>query len=201
MKRGTSLGIYTWAAILPIVPLAIWMHGRSVTQVIDAAPSLALLPRAPAARPSAAPAAVQVVDQTTPEYRAWKLADAQRRKAQDDAVIQDIVQSHQAAEAGAYRVKRRVVDRVVKDASDAMPNDPIVAGPEAKSVLIPNVEPGSLLAALGIKKGDRLLAINGFDMADPAKALEAYARLRDAPHLTVTLVRDGALTNVDYDIE
>ena len=47
------------------------------------------------------------------------------------------------------------------------------------------VRPDTLLGMLGMENGDRLQNINGFDMTSPEKALEAYARLRTADHLTV----------------
>ena len=51
------------------------------------------------------------------------------------------------------------------------------------------VKPDTLLGTLGMENGDRLEKINGFDMASPEKALEAYARLRTADHLTVSVNR------------
>ena len=51
------------------------------------------------------------------------------------------------------------------------------------------------------ENGDRLQTINGFDMTSPEKALEAYARLRTADHLTVQVNRKGSNTNLDYNIK
>jgi general secretion pathway protein C len=38
-------------------------------------------------------------------------------------------------------------------------------------------------------------------MSDPQKALEAYARLRSAERLTVTLNRRGKPMNIDFNIK
>ena len=54
------------------------------------------------------------------------------------------------------------------------------------------MRPDTLLGMLGMENGDRLQTINGFDMTSPEKALEAYARLRTADHLTVPVNRKGA---------
>ena len=54
---------------------------------------------------------------------------------------------------------------------------------------------------LGMENGDRLQTINGFDMTSPEKALEAYARLRSADHLTIQVNRRGANMNIDYNIK
>jgi general secretion pathway protein C len=51
-----------------------------------------------------------------------------------------------------------------------------------------------------MQNGDRLQTINGFEMASPEKALEAYARLRTADKLTISLNRGGKAMNLDYDI-
>jgi general secretion pathway protein C len=59
----------------------------------------------------------------------------------------------------------------------------------------------SLLGTLGMKNGDRLQTINGFDMSSPEKALEAYARLRTADKLTVQVNRGGKNMNLDYNIK
>ena len=63
------------------------------------------------------------------------------------------------------------------------------------------VRPDTLLGVLGMQNGDRLQTINGFDMASPEKALEAYARLRTAEKLTVQVNRGGQNMNLDYNIK
>lgn len=62
------------------------------------------------------------------------------------------------------------------------------------------IRPASLLGTLGLKNGDRLESINGFDVTNPEKALEAYARLRTAPHLQLRLQRSGRPLEVDLNI-
>jgi general secretion pathway protein C len=62
------------------------------------------------------------------------------------------------------------------------------------------VRPGSLLATLGLKSGDRLETINGFSIANPEQALQAYARLRTAEHLHVRLTRAGKPLEIDLHI-
>jgi general secretion pathway protein C len=63
------------------------------------------------------------------------------------------------------------------------------------------IRPDTLLGTLGLQNGDRLESINGFNMASPEKALEAYARLRTADHLTVTVNRQGKPVNIDFNIK
>ena len=74
-------------------------------------------------------------------------------------------------------------------------------GDKATGIRLFGVKPESLLGVLGMENGDKLQTINGFDMTNPEKALEAYARLRTADHLTVSVNRKGANTNLDYNIQ
>jgi general secretion pathway protein C len=62
------------------------------------------------------------------------------------------------------------------------------------------IRSGSLLGALGLKNGDRLESINGFSVASPEKALEAYARLRTASRLDVRLNRVGKPVDLSLNI-
>jgi general secretion pathway protein C len=63
------------------------------------------------------------------------------------------------------------------------------------------IRPGSLLGTLGMENGDQLKSINGFELADPKSALEAYSRLLNAEHLTVSVVRRGQPMNIDVRIK
>lgn len=49
------------------------------------------------------------------------------------------------------------------------------------------IRPDSLLGTLGLRSEDRLDAINGYEVGDPERALEAYARLRTAERLEVAI--------------
>jgi general secretion pathway protein C len=46
-----------------------------------------------------------------------------------------------------------------------------------------------------------LETINGFNMASPEKALEAYARLRTASNLNVKVNRRGQPMSIDFRIK
>lgn len=59
------------------------------------------------------------------------------------------------------------------------------------------IAPGSPLARLGARAGDRVLSVEGHAIARPHDALRAWARLRDAERLRVRLEREGRLLDVD----
>lgn len=62
------------------------------------------------------------------------------------------------------------------------------------------VRPTSVLGSLGLRNGDRLESINGFPIASPEKALQAYAQLRTASHLRVLLTRLGKPVELELNI-
>jgi general secretion pathway protein C len=102
-----------------------------------------------------------------------------------------------------FQIDRGVVDRILENQADLMRQARIVPEQENGRVVgirLMGVRPDSLLSTLGMQNGDRLQTINGFEMASPEKALEAYARLRTADKLTISINRGGKAMNLDYDI-
>jgi general secretion pathway protein C len=120
------------------------------------------------------------------------------------AVPDDIKNGIQKVGATEYNVDRGVVDKILENQAELMRQARIVPEQENGKVVgirLFGVRPDTLLGALGMENGDRLEKINGFDMASPEKALEAYARLRTADHLTVSVNRRGQPTNLDFNIK
>ncbi len=106
--------------------------------------------------------------------------------------------------ANEFNIDRGVVDKILENQAELMRQARIVPVQENGKVVGINlfgVRPDTLLGKLGMENGDRLQTINGFDMASPEKALEAYARLRQADHLTVQVNRRGQNMNLDYNIK
>jgi general secretion pathway protein C len=103
-----------------------------------------------------------------------------------------------------YTVERSVVDHVLENQAELMKSARIVPekGPDGNTVGIRlfGVRPDTLLGALGLKNGDRLEGINGFNLGSPEEALNAYARLRSAPKLNLTVTRRGQPTSIDINI-
>lgn len=103
-----------------------------------------------------------------------------------------------------YNIERSVVDQVLENQAELMKSARIV--PEQKDgkvvgVRLFGIRPDTLLGALGLQNGDRLETLNGFNLASPEKALEAYARLRTASNLNVKVNRRGAPVSIDLHIK
>lgn len=119
-------------------------------------------------------------------------------------VAEDIKKGIQKVGPNEYNVDRGVVDKILENQAELMRQARIVPEQENGKVVgirLFGVRPDTLLGTLGLENGDRLQTINGFDMTSPEKALEAYARLRTADHLTITVNRKGQDTNMDYNIK
>lgn len=53
------------------------------------------------------------------------------------------------------------------------------------------IRPTSLFAKIGLTNGDTVVTINGHDVTNAEKALEAYRKLRDATRIDIAIVRRG----------
>lgn len=120
------------------------------------------------------------------------------------AVPAEISDKIQKVSETEFNVDRSVIDNVLENQATLMRSARIV--PEQKDgktvgIRLFGIRQDTLLGTLGMQNGDRLEKINGFDMASPEKALEAYARLRTATSLTVQLTRRGKALTIEYQIK
>jgi general secretion pathway protein C len=103
-----------------------------------------------------------------------------------------------------FRVDRGLVEHVLENPIELTRLariEPELVGGRVAGLRLRGVRAGTLLATIGIQDGDSLERVNGFDITSPEKALEAYARLRTATHLTLSITRHGQPTTLDYDVE
>lgn len=102
-----------------------------------------------------------------------------------------------------YVIERSAVDRILEAQAELMKQRIVQEkeGDRVVGVRVFGIKSGSVLSMLGIENGDRLETLNGFEMSNPEKMLEAYARLRSgADKLQIHLTRNGKQINVDYTI-
>ncbi|MRG93949.1 type II secretion system protein GspC [Polyangium spumosum] len=120
------------------------------------------------------------------------------------AVPKEIADKIHKVSETQFDVERSVVDQILENQAELMRSARIVPEKEGDKVVgirLFGVRPESLLGTLGLENGDRLQSINGFEMADPQKALEAYARLRSADKLQVSVNRRGKPMTIDFNIK
>ncbi len=131
-------------------------------------------------------------------------AEAEDTKGKATALDPEIKSKIKKLSETEFEIDRTAVDKILEDQSSLMRSARIV--PEQKDgktvgIRLFGVRPETLLGQLGLKNGDRLESINGFDMGSPEKALEAYARLRTADSLKIKLNRRGQDTTLDFKIK
>jgi len=131
---------------------------------------------------------------------------AEKRTARRGApqVPSEIADKIQKISETEFSVDRSVIDNILENQATLMRSARIV--PEQKDgktvgIRLFGIRSDTLLGTLGLQNGDRLEQINGFDMASPEKALEAYARLRTATSLTVALNRRGKPLTINFNIK
>jgi len=62
------------------------------------------------------------------------------------------------------------------------------------------IRTGGPLAAIGLRSGDVIRAINGLDLDSPEHAIDAYLKLRVASHISIAADRAGRRVELDYDV-
>jgi general secretion pathway protein C len=100
------------------------------------------------------------------------------------------------------------IDRTTLEATLANPAElmktrilPVRDGDRVVGMKLLGIKPGTLLGSLGMENGDVLTSINGFEMNDPQKMLEAYSKLTHADALSATVTRGGKPVNLELKIK
>jgi len=62
------------------------------------------------------------------------------------------------------------------------------------------VKPDGPFAKIGMQNGDVISSINGLEITSPEKALEVYAKLKSASHLSLGMESNGKKVTQDYNI-
>lgn len=119
-------------------------------------------------------------------------------------VPQEIADKIHKVSENEFNVERSVIDTILENQAELMRSARIVPekeGDKMVGIRLFGIRSDSLLGTLGMENGDRLSSINGFEMTDPQKALEAYSKLRTSDHLTVAINRRGKPMNIDFNIK
>jgi hypothetical protein len=96
------------------------------------------------------------------------------------------------------RRDRQVLDGFLEDPQGASGRVRFV--PEVGGVRLLGIRADSRLTLLGLQNGDRLETMNGMPLRTPEDALQAYAHLRNAERLQLTIARAGKKQQLDYRI-
>lgn len=103
-----------------------------------------------------------------------------------------------------FIIQRSLVDKVLANQGSIMRAARVIPHEEDGRVVgvrLYGIRRTSLLGRLGVRNGDMLRTINGYDMSSPDSALEAYTRLRTSDRLTLALKRQNNDMTIEYTIE
>jgi general secretion pathway protein C len=103
-----------------------------------------------------------------------------------------------------FNIQRSLVDKVLANQGSLMKSARVIPHEEngrVAGVKLYGIRRNTLLGRLGVRNGDMLRTINGFDMTSPDTALEAYSVLRSADKLTLAVKRQNNEMTIEYNIE
>lgn len=126
-----------------------------------------------------------------------KVASIEPRSNDSDSTIQKVGER-------SYEISRNEVDGVLSNLNKIARQARIVPSfknGKANGFKLFSIRPKSLYSKLGIKNGDIIQKINGYEMSGPEKALEIYTKLKDASNITVDLMRRGRPQTMSVNIK
>ncbi len=118
------------------------------------------------------------------------------------AAVADDPRVKQVAD-NSYIVERGLVDEVLVDPMKSNPGVrlfPVSENGQPAGFRLSGVRPTTLLGKMGLKNGDRIQSVNGYDLSTPDKAIEAYTKLRAASNLQIAVNRAGSDVKLEYSI-
>jgi general secretion pathway protein C len=124
-------------------------------------------------------------------------------KPKPGALPKELAAKIQKISEREFNVDRTAFDTILEKQAELMRSTrifPVSQDGKVVGYRLLRVASGSLLGTLGLRNGDQIRSINGLELTDPQRALEAYARLRTADNLSVALQREGKDMTIDFHI-
>ena len=134
------------------------------------------------------PAAVSREPSTAPSATGGGVpADAVRAAGTNRWIV-----SRSAAEAARENVGEQLRTALLQ---------PNLVNGKTDGFVVRRIQPGTLLAQMGLQRGDVIKRVNRMALDSPEKALQIMQQLREARQLSVDLERGGAQLSFAYEIE
>jgi general secretion pathway protein C len=120
-----------------------------------------------------------------------------------DALAVDLAKGIKKISDNKYELQRSTLESVLGNMSLLSRSARIV--PEMKDGKAAGfrlfaVRPDGPFAMIGMQNGDIISSINGLEITSPEKALEVYAKLKSASHLSLGMERNGQKLTKEYNI-
>lgn len=130
-------------------------------------------------------------------------APASASSSQDDSFGKEMDRGIRKLSEHRYEIQRSTLESVLGNMnvlSRSARIVPEIRDGKAAGFRLYSVRPDGPFAKIGMQHGDVISSINGLEITSPEKALEVYAKLKSASHLSVGLERNGQKVTKDYNI-
>ena len=120
-----------------------------------------------------------------------------------DALSQELDRGIKKTSEHNYEIQRATLESVLGNMSLLSRSArivPEIRDGKAAGFRLYSVRPDGPFAKIGMQNGDVISSINGLEITSPEKALEVYAKLKSASHLSLGLERNGQRISKDYTI-
>jgi len=131
----------------------------------------------------------------------WSRESRSRRRPSNCGITDDAVRQ---VDDTTWAFSQAAVNSVFEDMSCLAMQARIVPSfenGEANGFKLFAIRPGSIYSLMGLRNGDIVHKINGYDLTSPDKALEVYQKLRDAKEMKLDISRRGKNRTLNYKIE
>jgi general secretion pathway protein C len=121
----------------------------------------------------------------------------------NDAFATEMAKGIKKTSEHAYDIQRSTLESVLGNMSLLSRSArivPEIRDGKAAGFRLYSVRPDGPFALIGMQNGDVISSINGLEITSPEKALEVYAKLKSASHLSLGLERNGQKVTKDYSI-
>jgi type II secretion system protein C len=102
-----------------------------------------------------------------------------------------------------YRITRDVLEQVLQDPTKMAGGArlvPSIKGGQANGFKLYAIRPSSIYSKVGLKNGDTIHRINGYELTTPDKALDVYVKLKSASELRLEITRRGQAQELIIEI-
>lgn len=100
-------------------------------------------------------------------------------------------------------IDQKAVEGSLNDMSRVMTDarlTPKASGGRVEGFLVTEIKPRGIFDAIGLKNGDVLTKINGYDIDSPEKAVQVLSALRGQTNIDLDILRAGKPTSLHYTI-
>jgi general secretion pathway protein C len=139
-----------------------------------------------------------------PKVAATSSKPRRGRSKPKDELMAMIDEGVKKVDETSFEIDKKVVDKILENPMSVARGArivPSIKNGKANGFKLYAIRPSSVYAKIGLRNGDTIHSINGFDLTSPDKALEVYTKVREARNLSVNATRRGKPISLSYSIK